>query len=193
MPEPLAPASGLQRSTVWAMAGIILLIFATAVGYRSLHPNLLTPLPPPGENATHAPSDTNERVLALMQQLQVNPDDVPALLGLTEYFLHLNDWKSAERFARRAARVKSDDMKPHYLLSMALHGLGQNEEAAASLEQALQIREEAALRYSLAILYAYYLNDKQKAIAQLRRGLTDPALPGRLKADMEEELTKLEK
>jgi tetratricopeptide (TPR) repeat protein len=194
MSESLAPASVLQRATALGLAGIVLLLCATAVGYRFLHPDLLTPLPPPTENAApHAPAGMmNERVVGFMQQLQVDPDDMPALLGLTEHFLHLQDWKSAERFARRAATVTPDDIRSHYLLSMALHGLERNEEAAASLERLLQLKEETALRYSLAILYAHYLNDKQKAIAHLRRGLADPAAPDRLKADLAEELAKLE-
>jgi len=194
MSEPLVPLSGSQRTTVWCMAGIVLLLCVTAIGYRFLHPDLLTPLPPPREEAApRAPmAGMNEGVVALMRQLQANPGDMPALVSLTEHFMHVGDWTSAERFARRAASTAPDEIKPHYLLSMALHALERNEEAAASLERALQLKEEAVLRYSLGILYAYHLNDKQKGIAQFRRGLADPGAPDWLKADMEKELATLE-
>ena len=175
------------------MAGIVLLICATAVGYRVLHPDLLTPLPPPGEHVTsRSPAGMNEDIAALMQQLQANPNHAQTLLSLAEHFLRLNDWTSAERFARRALSAIPDDIQSHYLLSRALHGMGRNEEAAASLERALQLKEAPALRYSLGILYAYYLNNKQKALSHVRQGLASPALSARLKADLQEELAKLE-
>jgi Flp pilus assembly protein TadD len=193
----IAPASGRQQFTAWCMAGLLLILFVTAAGYRVLHPDLLTPLPSPqeraGQNAAQRmPTGMDENVAALMRQLQESPNDVPALLGLAEYFLRRQDWATAERFARRAVVAAPEDLKPRYLLGMSLHGLDRNEEAAACLEQALHVKEEPSLRYSLAMLYAYYLNDKEKAAAQLRRGLADPALPGRLKTEMEEELGKLE-
>jgi len=194
MSEPLVPLSGSQRITAWCMAGIVLLLCVTAIGYRFLHPDLLTPLHLPREDtAPRAMAGMDEDVVALMRQLQANPGDMPALISLTEHFMHTGDWASAERFARRAASTAPDEIKPHYLLSMALHALERNEEAAASLERALQLKEEAVLRYSLGILYAYHLNDKQKGIAQFRRGLADPAAPDWLKADLEKELTELER
>jgi Flp pilus assembly protein TadD len=179
------------------MAGLLLLIFATAVGYRLLHPDLLTPLPPPGERAAQrggmeGMGGMDEHVAALMRQLQENPGDVPALIGLAEYFLRKQDWTPAERFARRAAEAAPEAVRPRYLLAMVLHAMDRNEEAAASLEQALKFHEEPGLRYSLGMLYAYYLNDKEKAAAQLRRGLAAPAIDGPLKTEMEEELAKLE-
>ena len=175
------------------MAGIVLLICATAVDYRFHHPDMLAPLPPPAQNATpRAPAGMNEDLAALMRQLAANPGNAQALLGLAEHFLRLHDWAPAERFARRALTATPGDIEPHYLLSKVLHGMGRNEEAAASLEQALQLKEVPALRYSLGILYARHLNNTQKALAHLRQGLANPAVSGRLKADLEEELAKLE-
>ena len=192
--QGFAPVSGAPRSIAWCMGGMIALLFLTAVGYRFLHPDMLTPLPPPRENAAQRPQADSVMagVSALMQRLQANPQDTGALISLSEHFLHLEEWTSAEQFARRAATADPGDMKPHYLLSVALHGLGKHAEAAASLEQALAIKDDPALRYSLGILYAYYLNDKAKAAEQLRKGLADPAVSGQLKKDLQEELTKLD-
>ena len=191
--QPLLPVSGQQRLVALCMAAAVLLMFATAIGYRFLHPEVLKPVPVPRE--TSAPQEDSERMMAgvslLMQRLQANPQDAAALIGLSEHFLHLEDWAPAEQFARRAAAAAPNDMKPHYLLSVALHGQNRNEEAAASLEQALALKDEPALRYSLGILYAYYLKDKGKAADQFRLGLAAPALPAPLKKDLEEELAKL--
>lgn len=188
----LIPASGMRRHMAWCMAGVAVLLVLTAAGYRILHPDLLTPLPPPQERAAQ-PSDNRAMagVAELMRRVQANPKDVDALTSLAEHFLHLEDWAATEQFARRAAEAAPETLKPHYLLSVALHGLGRNADAAASLERAIRIKDEPALRYSLGILYAYYLDDKTKAAEHMRLGLADPSVSGQLKADLAEELAKL--
>ena len=45
---------------------------------------------------------TQQGVMALMQKLQKNPTDLEALVGLTEHFMHTQDWQRAETFALRA-------------------------------------------------------------------------------------------
>ncbi len=195
MGSDLAPVSGTRLPVLWIMGVGLALLLGTAVGYRILHPDMGSPVPGPRAQAA-APAMQQEQLMAhvgaLMQQVQANPEDSAALLSLTQHFIQLGQWAPAEQFGRRALALLPGQARPHYLLSVALHGLGRHEEAASSLEAALAIDEDPTLRYSLGVLYAYYLHQKDKAAAQFRKGLESTGLPEALRKDLEQELARLD-
>lgn len=193
---PLPAVTGAPRAILLATAVGLAILLCTAVGYRVLHPDSLQPEPLNPERAAPAPQQNQQvmdAVAALMQRLQADPHDARTLLALAEHFGHLEEWTPAEQFARRVTVAAPDDMRGHSLLSIALHGLGRHVESAASLEHALQRKDDPTLRYSLGVLYAYYLNDTAKGMEQLRKGLEHEGASDALRKDMRRELEDLEK
>ena len=129
--------------------------------------------------------------MALMQKLQKNPTDLEALVGLTEHFMHTQDWQRAETFALRAVVAAPNETQPLYMLGIIQHSQNRNAEAAASLEKVVAAREDPSVRYSLGILYAYYLEQPDKGLEQLQKALDNPNTPADLKKAVAEEVTKI--
>ena len=196
MRADLLPASGRRVAVLWLMGLGLAAMLGTTVAYRVLHPDMSSPRPlPASQSAPDGAMSQEGQLMAhvgeLMRQVQANPADGAALIELVGHFVELEQWAPAEQFGRRAVAVLPGEARAHYLLSVALHGLSRNEEAATSLEQAVALDDSASLRYSLGILYGYYLGQKDRAAEQFRRGLEDHAAPGALRKDLEQELGKM--
>lgn len=131
-------------------------------------------------------------IARLMQQLRDEPENVAALMELTDRLLLAENWAAAEVFARRAQAAAPSAARPWYLIGVILHNLGKHGEAAAALERAVALQDDPSARYSLAVLYSYYLQEREKGIAQLRAGLALPDVAETLRAAMRDELAKLE-
>ena len=97
---------------------------------------------------------------------------------------------AAETFAQRAITLDAGNSKPLYLLGVIMHNQGRNKEAAEALEKVLAIKDEASVRYSLGVLYLYFLENPAKGIEHLTAGLQDPKASDELKAAITQELEK---
>lgn len=131
-------------------------------------------------------------VMNLMKKLQENPSDHEALIGLAEHFTHLQEWSKAETFALRALIALPADTQTLYLLGIIQHNQKRHDEAAATLEKVAAAKDDPSVRYSLGMLYAYYLNQPDKGLAQLRHALAMPAVTPELKTALTEEIQKIE-
>ena len=181
-------------------AGLVLMLVST-LSYFSANPGLVShtttgtqAAAPSGQQMpTSAGMDeaTQQGVMALMQKLQKNPTDLEALVGLTEHFMHTQDWQRAETFALRAVVAAPNETQPLYMLGIIQHSQNRNAEAAASLEKVVAAREDPSVRYSLGILYAYYLEQPDKGLEQLQKALDNPNTPADLKKAVAEEVTKI--
>lgn len=78
--------------------------------------------------------------------------------------------------------------KPLYLLGVIQHNQGRHKEAAEALERVVKIKDEASVRYSLGVLYIYFLEDTKRGAEHLRAGLNDPTASEELKAAIQQEL-----
>ena len=164
-------------------AGLVLMLVST-LSYFSANPGLVShtttgtqAAAPSGQQMpTSAGMDeaTQQGVMALMQKLQKNPTDLEALVGLTEHFMHTQDWQRAETFALRAVVAAPNETQPLYMLGIIQHSQNRNAEAAASLEKVVAAKEDPSVRYSLGILYAYYLEQPDKGLEQLQKALDNP-------------------
>lgn len=128
----------------------------------------------------------------LMRRASDNPDDIDALIKIAEIFARSGDFSNAESFARRAHSIDEKNAQALYLLGVINHNLGHHEEAARLIEDALRIDDTAASRYSLAILYIYYLNEPQKGLSNLKAGLSIAGIPDNMREHMQKEIYKLE-
>lgn len=132
----------------------------------------------------------NPDIAKLMEHLRENPNDVTALLHLSEHLVNDQNWAAAETFIQRAVVADPSNSQPMYLLGVVQHNLGKHKEAAESLERVLSLKDEASVRYSLGVLYLYYLNDSANGVKHLSAGLNDPKAPESLKKSLREELEK---
>lgn len=208
MPEALAkPISG--RKPLLAAIGLgLLLMLGSAASYVSENPSLIRhqsrpaggetsaaagPSASAGQNAAMPDAAAQDGVMRLMQRLQQNPQDQEALISLTEHFMHLQDWSRAETFVLRALMAAPGAHKPQYLLGVIQHNQNRHGEAAVSLEKALAGQEDPSIRYSLGILYAYYLEKPEQGIAELQKALDNPTAPANLKKAVQDEIEKIKK
>ena len=84
-----------------------------------------------------------------------------------------------------------NETQPLYMLGIIQHSQNRNAEAAASLEKVVAAKEDPSIRYSLGILYAYYLEQPDKGLEQLQKALDNPNTPADLKKAVSEEVTKI--
>ena len=131
-----------------------------------------------------------ETVGKLMRQVAENPQDLGALIHLIEHLVTAQNWDAAETFAQRAVTMDVSNPKPLYLLGVIQHNQGRHKEAAEALEQVVKIKDEASVRYSLGVLYIYFLEDPKRGVEHLRAGLNDATASAELKAAIQQELEK---
>lgn len=139
----------------------------------------------PGTGLAQEQSDA---LLPLMQELQTNPNNAEALTGIANIFMSAGEWGRAETFLERAILSKPGDIRPRYMLGIARFKQNRPAEAAKTFEELLQIREDPAAMYNLAILYKHHLNRPDEARALLEKALkspdTDEALAGKIKVEL---------
>ena len=127
---------------------------------------------------------------SLMQKVAAEPTNKDALMHLAEHLMATQEWDAAATFAQRAVALDVNDPQPLYMLGVILHNQGKPQEAAATLEKVVVLRDDATVRYSLGVLYSYFLQQKDKGRAHWEAGLKDPKISPEMRQAIEEELKK---
>ena len=192
-----------RRSILLLITAGLVLMLASTLSYFSDNPGLVShtttgtqAAAPSGQQMpTSAGMDeaTQQGIMALMQKLQQNPTDLEALIGLAEHFMGMQEWQKAETFALRAVVAAPNETQPLYMLGIIQHSQNRNAEAAASLEKVVAAKDDPSVRYSLGILYAYYLNQPDKGLEHLQKALANPAAPDDLKKAIADEIGNIKK
>lgn len=191
--QSIYPSSGLPRVILLFISLGFAFMMSSGVYYRVSEPGLVVE-PQKREQARPMPQESESNPFGiLMQRLDNNPNDFDALLQVTMLFIDHEDWENAEVFGVQAVTAKPADMQANYALGLALNGLGRHAEAAESIEKAVALQDSPEIRYSLGVLYAYYLHEPAKARAQFTKGLENPATAKGLREAMQAELDKLPK
>lgn len=184
-----------HQAVIWFMACGLILMAGASLSYFTTHPSLTMHLPTKSMPTTaSAPATQNEQadgISLLMQKLQTNPQDVEALLSLTEHYMHIPDWAKAEAFVLRAVMAQPESTKPMYLLGIIQHSQGRHQEAATSLQKVLQKDDDPSIRYSLAMLYAHYLQQVDTAKEQFQALISNEKTPPAIKEMAQTELAGL--
>ena len=197
-------AHGLQRLCILLLAIALVAMLGTALVKRMQNPSLTEQRSPAAMPATSGgakgPSgmpgmsggmgDGNDQVGKLMQQVGKNPQDINALMQLAETLMHQENWQAAETFAQRASVLDLNNPQPLFMLGVILHNLGRSAEAAQALEKVIALQDTARVRYSLGVLYLYFLDQRDKGLACMEAGLKDPKIEDEIKAAIDEELQK---
>lgn len=191
MPETIPSLK--TKLVILSLALSCLVMVLALLKTRLLNPSLTVQLS--GQEMHFNASDETvtqdmDEISALMQAVGRKPHDIQIILKLSESLLKKNQLEPAANFAKRAHLENPKAFEPLYLLGIILHRQGQYQEAKSKLVEALSLKDDAACRYSLAILYCYYLRQKDLGIAQLKAALKAPNLKDDLKQTLELELKK---
>lgn len=189
MSESFRPNAS-ARMLIILLAASLAVMLAVSLKARFQNPHLTVPGRQQSMPAEGGEAEGGQSIGALMRQVSENPQDLNALLHLIEHLVVARNWEAAETFAQRAVTMDVSNPKPLYLLGIILHNQGRNKEAAEALEKVLAIKDEASVRYSLGVLYLYFLNEPKRGIEQLQAGLKDPEAGADLKATIQRELEK---
>ena len=170
-------------------AAFTIMLFASLKA-RIQNPHLTVAARPQQGMAGSEAGEDAQTVGKLMRQVAENPQDIGALIHLIEHLVSAQNWDAAETFAQRAVTMDVGNSKPLYLLGVIQHNQGRHKEAAEALERVVKIKDEASVRYSLGVLYIYFLEDPKRGVEHLRAGLNDATASAELKAAIQQELEK---
>lgn len=200
MTETIHGASAVSRRLVLGGVSLgLVVMLATSVLYRlGAHPLTHFSAAPPAQSGT-GPAATaasgpdtvtpdQAATIAAMQKLQTDPNDVAALLDLADLFMRQGSPESAQGFINRALVAAPGDARPSYYQGVLDARQGKYPEAAEAMERSLRLQDNPAVRYSLAVVYLYHLNDGAKAQQQLEAALASPDLTPDMRALVEQEL-----
>ena len=187
-----------RRAVLIVVAVAILVLLGSTLSYFAENPSLVShntvgSAAPSASPANGTPSAegmneaTQQHIMALMQKLQQNPTDLEALIGLAEHFMGMQEWQKAETFALRAVVAAPNETQPLYMLGIIQHSQNRN------AEKVVAAKDEPSVRYSLGILYAYYLNQPDKGLEHLQKALANPAAPDDLKKAIADEIGNIKK
>lgn len=142
----------------------------------------------PSSMAQMAESPEASAIMSLMQKMKADPHDVDTLLELARTFAEQGDNESAKDMVQRAVVAAPSDYRAPYLMGVILARESRWEEAASQLERSIALKDDAATRYSLAVIYRYHLKQEDKARANYETAASiceDAALASMIKAELE--------
>lgn len=179
---------GSARALILLLALGLTAMLAVSLLDRFKNPHLTVQLvPAPAGMSSAAQPD---RIGTLMQQAAQDPNNVGVLVQLIEALIGQHNWDAAATFARRAITLDVRNPRPLYLLGLVEHNQGRHKQAAEILEKVLLLKDDASVRYSLGVLYIYYLKDVPRGVEHLSAGLQDPDAGEDLKRGLRQELEK---
>ena len=177
----------LARVGLYLLLGLSLLVMlGVTIKERVSNPHLVTERP----TAPQGMGQEQNLLASLMQKVAAEPTNKDALMHLAEHLMATQEWDAAATFAQRAVALDVNDPQPLYMLGVILHNQGKPQEAAATLEKVVALRDDATVRYSLGVLYSYFLQQKDKGRAHWEAGLKDPKISPEMRQAIEEELKK---
>ncbi|MBB5144644.1 tetratricopeptide repeat protein [Desulfovibrio intestinalis] len=179
-----------SRALIIVLALGLVIMLAASLKERFEKPSLTEQRRPGPAAQAGGQDDDAQQIGKLMRQVAENPNDSTAMIHLVEHLVSAQNWDAAETFAQRAVTLDTGNSKPLYLLGVIMHNQGRNKEAAEALEKVLVIKDEASVRYSLGVLYIYFLENPAKGVEHLSAGLNDPKAAEELKKAMVQELEK---
>ena len=194
------PISGVRLVLLFMGLGLAAMLLS-AVVYRFSGNPLVRTLAVPASSASSevdappgmalsVPEEMQSAMIAAMQRLQGDANDLEALLMLADIFLYQGNLQSAQGFINRALTAAPADPRPSYFQGMLEAERGHTDHAIEYMERSLSLGDSAATRYSLGKLYVQ-IRDKAKARVHFEAGLLFPDLTGELKSLIEAELAKL--
>ena len=169
------------RAIILLLGLSLLVMLGVTIKERVSNPHLVTERP----TAPQGMGQEQNLLASLMQKVAAEPTNKDALMHLAEHLMATQEWDAAATFAQRAVALDVNDPQPLYMLGTTFSRV-----AAATLEKVVALRDDATVRYSLGVLYSYFLQQKDKGRAHWEAGLKDPKISPEMRQAIEEELKK---
>lgn len=171
-------ASPPASRTVLALMALALLgMFAWSFAYRIQNPSLTAALEraAPREEGGMPGAGSMNAVMAAMNRLKANPDDLDALLEAAEAFMSAEMWDKAMLLLERARGKAPDDPEVLNHLGVALFRMERPAESAKAFERLLELDPGSwQARFNLGAVYKHGLNDPARAKPLFEAVLDNP-------------------
>lgn len=175
-----------QRLLLPFMGLLLLMILACALYSRFGDPSLVIRA---GSQPEIRPAEAGlEETGELMRALAADPDNAELAMSLSRRLLDAGQIQAALAFASRAHASAPDRPDAPALLGYLESRLGRYRQAAALLEESLKLEDNPRVRYSLGVLYAYYLDDPEAGRRHFSAALAHPRADADLAARIAAEL-----
>lgn len=148
-------------------AGIVLMVGVTVVE-RLSNPSLVQPTNIPAQ--PQAARDENP-LARLMRQAGEEPNNAAIQVELAMLLLGQGNVEEAQTFLNRARVLDVNNPDVPYLLGYIANFNKHYDDAAKLMEESLALADRAEVRYSVGIIYQYYLKDTEKAVEHWKKGL----------------------
>ena len=156
----------LQKIVSLFGLGCLVLIFTFSLVYRLEHPSLTLFV----HNTSQQSQEPMGEIIALMQKLQKEPDNVEVLSELGNRFMFMRAWEKAMSFWTRLLKIDPENKMALNQVGVCYFELEQYEKARDTFLKLVKIDDKNyRAYYNLAMLYKYYMNDKDKARIYLQK------------------------
>ena len=146
------------------------------------------------QGVKHIENHKNKDQIALingyMDILATDPNNVGALVSAADAFAQHNDIQSATFLLQRATTSEPSNAHVAYLYGAVLNKNFDSEATAQQWERSLSLEENPRVRYELALLYRYQLNQADLAKQYLKKALTAENIDSALKGNIQRELKR---
>lgn len=163
---------------------VAVLIGLAALAYRVEHPSIVVHEERRGMNEGMG---NMAEISALMERLQVNPEDQDAMRHLGMLFMQMSAWTRAMSFWDMLLAKAPEDLEALNQKGVCLFQLGRHLEAAEVFSRMLKVdAQNPHAHYNLGVLYAYYLNATDTARGHFDAVIhgSDPQLAAQAKEDL---------
>lgn len=167
-------------------------MFAWSFVYRAANPSLIAAVTSSQDSEHGGPGEGGPMgaVMAAMQRLQANPEDVGAMEEAAEAFAAAEMWDKAIAVLEKAHA--KDPNEPHILnlLGVTLFRLERPAESAAKFEMLLKLDPtNNHAQFNLGAVYKYGLNDMAKARQYFEAVIANPKTDPQTKEQAKQEMS----
>ena len=134
------------RAIILLLGLSLLVMLGVTIKERVSNPHLVTERP----TAPQGMGQEQNLLASLMQKVAAEPTNKDALMHLAEHLMATQEWDAAATFAQRAVALDVNDPQPLYMLGVILHNQGKPQEAAATLEKVVALRDDATVARAAA-------------------------------------------
>lgn len=171
------------------------LMCATVVSQRISNPSLVSPASPMNTQqgamqSVAMPDDTGGEMRRLMRMVGDDPDNVEKLAELGSALVAQGKYKEAGMFLERARKLDPQNADVLYYLGYIAHQEGDTQKGTELMEESLKQQDRAAVHFSLANMYRYFIRDEKRAVQHFRQGLKAPDCTEEQRAAIAKEMEK---
>jgi cytochrome c-type biogenesis protein CcmH/NrfG len=167
-----------RRSLALVLGIGLVVIFAVSIGYRFTHPSRVFHNQPQQAAEAGARNESMNRIGALMQRLQENPENVDVLLRLSAAFLRMEAWDRAFDFASRAADLEPENKQALHFMGVARFQAGDAASAGEIFARILEIDpDDPDALFNLGIIQKHFTDKPGQARDKFQK-IVDEKLGG---------------